>query len=181
MKKLLSVVRKDDYYSFYNYVKEGNLEVVRQYIRCGININYQSSNSRETALMCAAKTGQLDVLKELIKAGANVNLESRVGNALNYACEGGFMLIIQELLEHNINVNVKNSLGQSPLIYSLKNKNVKLSHFLLINGANHKNVIWSEIDKEIKKELKEFLENIRLKTKLENNLYDNDYYKHIKL
>lgn len=181
MKKFVPIVRRDDYYSFYNCVKEGDLEKVRQYIKCGININYQSSNTRETALMCAAKTGQLQILKELILAGANVNLESKVGNALNYACEGGFMEIIQELLNHEINVNVKNSLGQSPLIYSLKNKNVKLSHFLLINGANHRNVIWSEIDKEIKKELKEFLENIRLKTKLENNLYDKDYYKHIKL
>ena len=52
---------------------------------------------------------------------------------------------------------------------------------MLINGANHKNVIWSEIDKEIKKELREFLENLRLKTKLENVIYDTDYYKMIKL
>lgn len=181
MKKVRPSIKRDDYYSFYNYVKEGNLDKVRQYIKCGININYQSPNTRETALMCAAKTGQLEVLKELIHAGANVNLESRVGNALNYACDAGFMFIIQELLNHDININAKNSCGQSPLIMSLKNKNIKLSHFLLINGANHKNVIWSEIDKEIKKELREFLENLRLKTKLENVIYDTDYYKMIKL
>jgi ankyrin repeat protein len=53
-------------------IEEGNIELIRQAILSGYDINHQI-DGEITLLMVAASTGNLEVVKLLVKSGANVN------------------------------------------------------------------------------------------------------------
>ncbi len=56
----------------------GNLEIVKELIKKGANVNAQS-NPGYTALMWAAHFGRYQIAKELIKAGADINAKTHAG------------------------------------------------------------------------------------------------------
>jgi uncharacterized protein len=53
-------------------IEEGNIELIRQAILSGYDINHQI-DGEITPLMVAANTGDLEVVKLLVESGANVN------------------------------------------------------------------------------------------------------------
>ncbi len=67
----------------------GNVEVVRELLRSGANVN-QIGPRRSTALMFATGAGHLDVVKELVENGADIELTEDGGwTALRFAEEDG--------------------------------------------------------------------------------------------
>ena len=72
-----------------NAAAMGNIEVVRDLLRAGADVN-QVGPRRSTALMFAAGSGHLDVVKELVDNGADLELSEDGGwTALRFAEEDG--------------------------------------------------------------------------------------------
>ena len=65
--------------------KNGDIEIVKEEIALGENINIQDEDGA-TALIYASYNGNMEVVRELIKYGANINIKDKYGKtALYYA------------------------------------------------------------------------------------------------
>ncbi len=64
-------------YSFKIAAHCGHLEIVKELIKSGADVNAKSNNSN-TALMGAAVYGDLEIIKELINSGADINAKNNI-------------------------------------------------------------------------------------------------------
>ena len=79
--------------------KNGDIEMVKEEIALGENINIQDEDGF-TALIYAYYNGNMEVVVELIKYGANINIKDKYGKtALDYAKEEGYNDIVDFLME----------------------------------------------------------------------------------
>ena len=90
--------------------ERGDLRGLHRILRShkNINVDYEDSKTKSTALHCASKTGDLPIVKLLLAYGAKVN-RRKGANSLIYfgdtplsiALAGKKELVIEELLRHN--------------------------------------------------------------------------------
>eukprot|EP00792_Barthelona_sp_PAP020_P007403 TRINITY_DN3142_c2_g2_i1.p1 TRINITY_DN3142_c2_g2~~TRINITY_DN3142_c2_g2_i1.p1 ORF type:complete len:816 (+),score=184.58 TRINITY_DN3142_c2_g2_i1:89-2536(+) len=117
----------------------GNLDVVKQCIKVGINVNRQGKEGR-TALFAAAFCGHTDIVNFLLDFGADVNLCMKKGaSPLYVSCQNGHFDVAKILLDHNANVNLCMKKVFSPLHISCQNGHLDLAR-LLLNYGNDVNV-----------------------------------------
>jgi len=57
--------------------KEIQLDIVKQLIKAGADVNIQDKYNKWTALMDAASINQLEIVQELLQAGADVNIKNK--------------------------------------------------------------------------------------------------------
>jgi ankyrin repeat protein len=78
----------------------GNLEIVKELIRAGANVNSVTDCDNTTPLKIASIIGNLDIVKYLIRNGANVNARDKSGRtALMLASKYGHFKIVKYLRE----------------------------------------------------------------------------------
>jgi len=95
----------------------GNMEVLKQHLRAGTDIDAKDTPGGSTPLLVAAAFGQVETVKYLIKKGANVNAQSNDGGtALHGAAFFCRTEIVKLLLEKGAVVDAKNARGETPLI-----------------------------------------------------------------
>jgi len=83
--------------------REGNLEVVKELILQGANINVKSKFG-ETPLQLASREGHLKIVKELISQGAKIDEKDKSGNTpLQFASRHGHLEIVKELISQGAN------------------------------------------------------------------------------
>ncbi len=96
-------------------LQNGNLEVVKQLIEEGINVNLLRDGV--TPLMIASSGGRTEIAEEILQAGANINEKSDAGRtalheaAFNQADAG----IVELLMQSGIDVESKDSAGKTAL------------------------------------------------------------------
>lgn len=94
----------------------GNIEVVRQHIRAGSDLNERELSMASSPLITAAVFGQTEVARALIEAGADVNYKNSDGStALHTAaffCRAG---IVEILLENGADKELRNNAGATAL------------------------------------------------------------------
>lgn len=90
----------------------GNMEVVRQHIEAGTNIDRKDELGGSTPLMSAIIFGKTDIARALIDAGANLSLKNNDGaTALHVAAFFCRIEMVQLLLDANADRSAKNNFG----------------------------------------------------------------------
>ena len=93
-------------------VLSGNLEVVKQHIEAGTDINEKEAMSGSTPLITAASFDKPEIVKALIDAKANLSLTNNDGStALHSAAFFGRIEIVQMLIDANADKTIRNNFG----------------------------------------------------------------------
>ncbi len=96
-------------------VVSGNLEVVKQHIKAGTDINEKDAMSGSTPLITAATFGKNDIAKALIDAGADLSIKNNDGaTALHSAAFFCYVEIVQMLIDAKADKTIKNNFGATP-------------------------------------------------------------------
>lgn len=96
-------------------VMTGNLEVVKQHIAAGTDLNKKDQMSGSTPLIAAATFDQKEIAKALIDAGADLSIKNNDGaTPLHVAAFFCRVEIAQSLLDANADKNAKNNFGATP-------------------------------------------------------------------
>ncbi|WP_373059321.1 ankyrin repeat domain-containing protein [Zunongwangia sp. H14] len=96
-------------------VISNNLEVVRQHIEAGSDIDVKDNFSGSTPLNTAAVFGNTKVAKELIDAGADLSIKNNDGSTpLHTAAFFGRVEIVQMLLDAHADKTLRNNFGATP-------------------------------------------------------------------
>ena len=115
------------------------------------HINQKGNN----LLAIAVQKGNKKIAKFLLNKGFDINFENKInGNNLlhvfasNYKKETNFFSFILKNPKFKYNINDVNNLGETPLLLSLDNQNLKKVKFLINNGSdilienfNHENAL----------------------------------------
>jgi hypothetical protein len=96
-------------------VVSGNLEVVRQHIKAGSNINKKDQMTGSTPLITAVTFGKTEVAKALIDANADLSLKNNDGStALHVAAFFCRIEIVQMLIDAKADRSILNNYGATP-------------------------------------------------------------------
>jgi ankyrin repeat protein len=96
-------------------VLSGNLEVVKQHIKAGTDINQKETMSGSTPLMSAATFSQPEIAKVLIDANADLSVKNNDGStALHTAAFFGRIEIVQLLIDAKADKTIRNNFGATP-------------------------------------------------------------------
>lgn len=96
-------------------VLTGNLEVVKQHIEAGTDINQKEAMSGSTPLMSAATFNHPEIAKALINAKADLTVKNNDGGtALHTAAFFGRIEIVQLLIDAKADKTVRNNFGATP-------------------------------------------------------------------
>ncbi len=96
-------------------VLTGNLEVVKQHIKAGTNINEIEPMGGSTPLLSAATFGKTDIAKALIDAGADFAISNNDGSTpLHSAAFFCRVEIVQMLIDANADKTLRNKFGATP-------------------------------------------------------------------
>ncbi|KOY53092.1 ankyrin repeat domain-containing protein [Polaribacter dokdonensis] len=96
-------------------VLTGNLEVVKQHIEAGTDINQKEAMSGSTPLMSAATFNKTEIAKALINADADLTIKNNDGGtALHTAAFFGRIEIVQLLIDAKADKTVRNNFGATP-------------------------------------------------------------------
>ncbi|MBN2774260.1 MAG: ankyrin repeat domain-containing protein [Prolixibacteraceae bacterium] len=96
-------------------IVSGNLDIVKQHIAAGTDINKKDQMSGTTPLITAATFGKTDIVKVLLDANANPDLKNNEGStALHAAAFFCRVEIVQMLLDAGADKTIKNNHGGTP-------------------------------------------------------------------
>lgn len=96
-------------------VMTGNLEVVKQHIAAGTDLDKKDQMSGSTPLIAAATFDQKEIAKALIDAGADLSIKNNDGaTPLHVAAFFCRVEIAQSLLDAKADKNAKNNFGATP-------------------------------------------------------------------
>ena len=95
---------------------QGDIEVIRQHIKAGSDLNEKESRGGSTPLITAATFGKTEVARALIKAGADLNYKNNEGStALHAAAFFCHTEIVKDLLDNGADKNIRNNAGSTAL------------------------------------------------------------------
>ncbi len=96
-------------------VLSGNLEMVKQHIKAGTDINQKEAMSSSTPLMSAITFNKPEIVEALIAADANLSLKNNDGStALHIAAFFGRIEIVQMLIDAKADKTLRNNFGATP-------------------------------------------------------------------
>jgi ankyrin repeat protein len=114
-----------------------NLQVIRQHIKAGSNLNVLESTRGSTPLITATALGRTEAAEILIDAGADINYKNEDGStALHTAIAFGRTEIAIILIDAGTDLNIKNNDGSTALHTAAFFCNVEIVEALLEKGAD---------------------------------------------
>jgi hypothetical protein len=95
---------------------QGNLDVIKQHIKAGSDLNIKDPTGGAGPLSTAALFGQAEAAKALIEAGADMNLRGNDGaTPLHVAAFFCRTEIVKALLDKGADTTIRNNYGSTPL------------------------------------------------------------------
>ena len=121
---------------------EGNLELVKNFILNGINVN-EKYNNDNTALHIISWNENIlendqciEIAEILLENGAFINAQNDIGmTPLNTACINNKMKLAKKLLLHNADISIKNNRNFTPLYYNCFDGHIEIAKIILGNGV----------------------------------------------
>jgi len=96
---------------------QGDMEVVRQHIQAGSDLDLKEPKGGSSPLITAAVFGRTDAALALIEAGADVNIKNNDGSTpLHTAAFFCRTEIVEALLANGADVSIKNNAGSTALV-----------------------------------------------------------------
>ncbi len=120
------------------YKDEPNLNLVRDLIALGANIDWQNEdNYNYTPLHLAVREGSVEIARMLIDAGADLDVQDTWGSKtpLHEAAHNGRVKIAHMLIDAGANVNVQDGDGETPLHWAAGNGRVEIARMLIDAGS----------------------------------------------
>lgn len=116
--------------------RKGNLDLLKQAITKGADVNARSKQE-SSALLIAAAGQNPEIVKTLLDHSADVNIKGRYGtNPLIAAAGGGNLEIVKMLIEHGTNVRAETNLGNTALEPAITGRHVDVVRLLLQEGLD---------------------------------------------
>ena len=115
--------------------KEGNIEVVKQHIAAGTDVNAKNENGF-TPLHIAVSKGYKEVAELLVTNGADVNTKDNGSTPLHKAAQFGHKEIVELLINKVADVNAKGELGETPLHSAAADGEKEIVELLIVAGAD---------------------------------------------
>ena len=107
-------------------ITNNNLEVCKELINLGANVNHISKNGVRP-ILTAAFNGYIQIVEELIRNGAEVDKVSReYGSALHQAASGGHTDIVKILLAHGCPIDIVDSYQLTVLTWAAEYENLAM-------------------------------------------------------
>ncbi len=92
-----------------------NLEVVKQHIKAGSDLNVQEPMGKSTPLISAITFNRTEIVKALIKANTDLSIKNNDGStALHVAAFFGRIETVQLLIDAKADKTIKNNFGATP-------------------------------------------------------------------
>jgi ankyrin repeat protein len=114
-----------------------NLEVIRQHIKAGSDLNVLESTRGSTPLITAAALGRPEAAEILIDGGADLNYKNNDGStALHTAVAFGKTEVAEILIDAGTDLNIKNNDGSTALHTAAFFCNVEIVEALLEKDAD---------------------------------------------
>ncbi|HEX2549219.1 MAG TPA: ankyrin repeat domain-containing protein [Gammaproteobacteria bacterium] len=172
------------------------VESVREFLKHGVNINYQSSDG-DVPLVVATQFNSIEVVRVLLEHKANSEYQDRNSNtALMIAASDGRINILQELLKHGAKIDFQNRNGNTARMSAVFSNQISAVQELLAYNARvdfkdaHDRTALSIADNQIASLIKENLkeretyEAVRKEIKLvfsgKNHYRKNMFFQEIK-
>jgi len=96
-------------------ILQGKLDVVKQHLKAGTDVNQKEPMSNATPLMSAITFNKPEIAKALIEANADLSLKNNDGStALHTAAFFGRIKMVQMLLDAKADKTIKNNFGATP-------------------------------------------------------------------
>ena len=111
--------------------EDGNLEVVRELLGRGANVNAARTDDGMTSLMLASQDGHLEIARELLGWGANVNASQPCVDSCVLVDSG----VVRKLLGRGAKLKALRNDGMNPLMFACKGGHVEIVRLLLEMGA----------------------------------------------
>ena len=120
--------------SIHDAAEDGNIEVVKQHLAAGANVNTKGGWLKVTPLHYAADEGHKEIVELLITNGADVNAKDvGDGTPLHNAVAWGRKEIAELLIANGAEVNAKSKSDGTPL-HNVESK--EIAELLITKGAN---------------------------------------------
>jgi ankyrin repeat protein len=124
--------------NFIRFAEEGNLELVKQYLEQGGDINYKTSTGA-SAISRASFYGELDIIEYLINNGANINSKDNTGwTPLMSASVNDYSAIVEFLIDKGAKIDARSNNGSTALTISADMGSFESVKILVKKEANLK-------------------------------------------
>ena len=117
---------------------DGNIEVVKQHLAAGTDVNEKVDDGWElTPLHNAARNGHKEIIELLIAAGADVNAKDKIDGyiPLHLAAIYDHKEIAEILIAEGADVNAKDEDGDTPLDWAIGLKRTEIADLLRKHGG----------------------------------------------
>ena len=118
--------------SIHDAVKEGKIDVVKQRLEAGTDVNAKDEKGW-APMHLVAIDGNKVIAELLLKSGANVNERTDTGWTPLHLADN--KKIAQLLITKGANLNAKNDGGETPLDWAIKRKDVATAELLRKHGG----------------------------------------------
>jgi ankyrin repeat protein len=118
--------------SIHEAARNGNIEVVKQYIAAGVDVNAKNSFGM-TPLHYAAGADHKEIAELLIAKGADVNAKNESGSTPLFGVIDGE--IVELLIAKGADVNAKSDDGKTPLDWAIRRKHPETADLLRKHGG----------------------------------------------
>lgn len=128
-----SITQEELNEAFINAVSVGKIQQVKNMMNKNIDINYQETDTEETALMKAAKNGDLKTFEYLLSNKANLKIHDTYGNSvLSIAAKYGQLQIVEILISKDENIDHANIYGRTPLMMACQSAKNEIDQYKVV-------------------------------------------------
>ena len=114
-----------------------NLNIVRDLIALGANLDWQGNDGIMSALHYCAVLNRPEILRLLISAGADLNIQDNYGRTALHDCADYYHPdIARMLIDAGANVNIQSNGGSTALHECAWHNNLEIARMLIDAGAD---------------------------------------------
>lgn len=133
----LNFFNEDGYSPILLAAQNGNLNIIKEFVKKGADINQVLGRNYTTPLIKAIKFGNDESAIYLVENGAKIDIKDGEGkDALDYAIEENNNELIKYLLVKSNRLNYADTFGKSVLMKAIETDNIELVEYLLAKDLN---------------------------------------------
>lgn len=133
----LNFFNEDGYSPILLAAQNGNLNIIKEFVKKGADINQVLGRNYTTPLIKTIKFGNDESAIYLVENGAKIDIKDGEGkDALDYAIEENNNELIKYLLVKSNRLNYADTFGKSVLMKAIETDNIELVEYLLAKDLN---------------------------------------------